>query len=143
MFLFGIFYQRNFQKFHGYLAGKGWVLLTVYLIVAFVSANYFDIETGNAIGPLLYILLAAVIFSLAYTAPELSGKLLMRNDVSYGIYIYHMPIINFMVYFGYTGQYSYLMIAIASTILVSIASWKIIERPFLKLKKTSLNPVLK
>lgn len=116
-------------------------MLAIYLIVAFVSVNYLNIRTGNAIGPLLYILLAAAVFSLAYTAPELSGKLLMRNDISYGIYIYHMPIINFMVYFGYTGQYGYLVIAIASTILVSVASWKIIERPFLKLKKTSLNPV--
>ena len=45
---------------------------------------------GNGINPILFIPLAVLTFSFAYSFPMLSQKLLQRNDISYGIYIYHV-----------------------------------------------------
>jgi peptidoglycan/LPS O-acetylase OafA/YrhL len=56
-------------------------------------------------------------------------------DISYGVYIYHMPIIQYFLFIKGTTDFTQ-MIMLVSACLVpfSLASWFLIEKPALKLK---------
>ncbi|MDN6856454.1 acyltransferase [Pseudomonas sp. CAN2814] len=59
-------------------------------------------------------------------------------DLSYGVYIYHMPIILFLfTRFNITTLPSMLLLLAASVIPLCLASWYLVEKPALRLKKKS------
>jgi peptidoglycan/LPS O-acetylase OafA/YrhL len=90
---------------------------------------------GNELNPVSIVLVAGLTISAAYTMPALSHRL-HGNDISYGIYIYHMPVINLLLFHGIAGiggLFATLVIVGALAIL----SWKIIEKPALGLKRYS------
>lgn len=63
-------------------------------------------------------------------------RLLLRNDLSYGIYIYGAPVQQAMLVIGFTG--TWLTFTIASMLVVvplAALSWFMIERPFLRRSK--------
>lgn len=109
---------------------------------AYVLTYYFALKsnsgTDNSINFLSFFLLAWLVFKAAFTCPSLSESILHKNDISYGIYIYHMPIINFMIYEGMTQSYLYLCVALLFSTAMAILSWRLVEKPALKLKKISL-----
>jgi len=77
------------------------------------------------------------VLKAAYTKPSLSDALLKKNDISYGIYIFHMPIVNYLMYQGVMGVNGLVLAAIA-TLVVSILSWFYYEKRILALKKSAL-----
>lgn len=120
-------------------------ILSIPILIPFglyILSYYLALQTEsgvhNSINFISFTLLAWLVFKVAFTAPGLSESLLKRNDISYGIYIYHMPIINFMIYKQLTGSYLYLGIALATTTLVALLSWRWVEKPALRLKKMTL-----
>ena len=84
---------------------------------------------GNNINPLMFMALAVLVVRLAYTAPNLSGRLLRGNDISYGIYIYHMPIVNFALWYGFMGSWLAVGVALVASAALALASWTVLERP--------------
>ena len=141
MFLVGIFFQKNFSILHKILSGKVFYILPLYLAISFYSTTYFGWGMGNGINPILFIALAVLIFSFAYSFPMLSQNILKRNDISYGVYIYHMPVVNILMYYGYTSNVLHVAVAIIITILLAGLSWVIFEKNSIKLKKHPLNPL--
>lgn len=141
MFLTGVYFQKNFDWIHGVLKGRIFIALIVYVAVVYISSSYLDFRLGNGINPVLYILLSILVFSLAYSSPLLSNKILRRNDISYGVYIYHIPVINIFIYFGFVSNFMSVIYAIVLTLILACCSWFYVERPSLKLKKHPLNPL--
>ena len=135
MFLVGVLFQKNFSILHRFLSGRVLYILPVYLLFSFISVNYYQLGMGNGINPMLYFLLAVLIFSFAYSYPTLSKKTLGGNDISYGVYIYHIPVVNLLIYYGYASNISYVIIAIAITIIIATTSWMLIEKTSMKFKK--------
>ncbi len=111
--------------------------LCLYLL-SYYAAQHWTLGTDNSINFISFVLLAWLILKAAFCAPGLSEALLRKNDFSYGIYIYHMPIVNFMLYKEMSGTYGYLSIALALTLGMAILSWLLVEKPALRLKKISL-----
>ncbi len=140
MFILGVIFQKNFDFFHRILSGKLLYLLPVYCLIAIPSLEIEGMSFGNNVNPFIFILMITVIFTFAYSYENLSNTLLRRNDISYGVYIYHTPIINYMLYNLWANTFSHAMIALASTIIIAIISWKLIEYPSLLLKKHPLSP---
>ena len=91
---------------------------------------------ANDIGILNYLVLCALVFSIGYSKPELSDKFLKRNDISYGIYIYHMLIFNSLIMMDYLGFFFYFRNTY--DFLIASISWIYLENPMLKRKKISL-----
>lgn len=86
------------------------------------------------------LLLAGCVLSLAYTLPQTALKLLRKNDISYGVYIYHGLILTVLVQEKLTGFVNvYLLILGAYTL--GYLSWIIIEKPFLKMKAKTIRIV--
>lgn len=134
MFLTGVFFQKHFSFFYKLLHGKFFIVLAVYIGACYLLKP-FGVDYGNSLNPFLFILLCCLIFSAAYSATNLANRTLGETDISYGTYLYHMPIINYFLYKDYAKDYSIAALIIVFIILISVASWHLIEKPSLKIAK--------
>jgi peptidoglycan/LPS O-acetylase OafA/YrhL len=137
MFILGAYVSTNKALQQRLLKINILIPLALYLLTYYVALQA-ELGTDNSINFISFILLGWLVFKAAFTLPALSESLLHKNDISYGIYIYHMPIVNFMIYKEMTGSYLYLALALALTTTIALLSWRLIEKPALRLKKISL-----
>ncbi|WP_109126960.1 acyltransferase [Dyella sp. C11] len=138
MFLVGVLAQRNFHRLHAWLAGRALLAGAAYVAATLFAVRVLSWGASNDIHPVLYMLLVAFVFSIAYTWPTLAEKLLHRQDISYGVYIYHMPCINVLLVLGMKGHPSALALTYALVLLVASLSWALVERPCLSMKRGGL-----
>jgi peptidoglycan/LPS O-acetylase OafA/YrhL len=145
MFLVGVFCQKNFNVLYRHLSGRGLIAFTLYLTYAYILYSQFHFTLGNGIGPWLFIPLACMIFSLAYTAVNISKSLLKHQDISYGLYIYHMPVLNTFIFLAadwrFSNEWATVAIILFSTVFLATLSWFTIERAALNLKKKAFFPI--
>jgi len=140
MFLVGVIFQRNFKKILVVMKGKAGLLFFLYLVAGYFVIK-FNLSLGNNVNPILFVVLSLLIMAAAYSFPGSAKKILKRNDLSYGVYIYHMPIINYLIYKGFESNGYAALVAFFGTFLVAFLSWKLIESKSLALKKHPLNPI--
>ncbi|MEZ4905033.1 MAG: hypothetical protein R2822_26420 [Spirosomataceae bacterium] len=118
---------------------KFWWWLAAYLLYIWFCFGtlylYQPSYMPNFFGFLANLLLAFVTISFAFSHSSLSKRLLGSTDLSYGIYIYQMVIINVLVEVDMIGQVKYFLWAIAITYFISWVSWRWIEKPALAFKK--------
>ena len=89
----------------------------VFICMGFiVSFNNFDISAGYDVLKTLFVILAIIGFS--YRFPRLK----LKYDISYGVYIYHMTVINIMITFGWMGKYIHLLIAAVISCILGYVS---------------------
>jgi len=138
-FLIGVLARIFWKKLKPFFENKFLIWLLGYLIFAWSFTFYFGINTNSywvmtPVNLLADFILAGVTFSMAYSFYGMSHRLLRGNDISYGLYIYHMLVVNFLVERNCFGEMYYLVIAIFATIFLAFLSWKLVEKPALKLK---------
>jgi peptidoglycan/LPS O-acetylase OafA/YrhL len=121
-FAVGIFCATNHElvkKYNKWLILPSIIILAVYYI------------TGNEY--LLPIGLGIIIMFIGFNFKNLNtiGK---TGDYSYGVYIFHFPIIQIMVSLGYfkINKYLALLIVIGTVFSVAYISWHFLERKTLK-----------
>ena len=141
MFLVGVLAQRNFNILSRYLRKNLlMIVLPMYILyMYFMHSRGFSLD--NSISPILFFPLAATVFIAAYSLPNLARKTLHGQDISYGIYIYHIPIMNMFLYYHYQGSIVYTLVVLLITLAAALASWFLIERPCLKRKHHATHPV--
>jgi peptidoglycan/LPS O-acetylase OafA/YrhL len=137
MFLVGAYVSTS-KSLHDWALSLKWSpVIVLYLIVHYISAK-FNLGIGNEINPVAFLLLVILLLKMAYSNPELTYKLLRKNDISYGVYIYHNPIVNVLLYKHLAGSLLSVFATMALTLLFAFGSWKLVERPALHLKKIAL-----
>ena len=138
IFLFGVFLQRNIVFVEKFLSEKFLVILIVYSACAglawFFGFNY----KGNDLNFVNAIVLALLTISFAYSNVDLLSSTLRDDDISYGIYIYHMIFVNFLIQIDLFTPATNFIIMLVCTIIFALASWKLIEKPALSLKNYSI-----
>lgn len=112
----------------------------IIFILAMFWIGSVEINASNAINPVAAIFLMILVFKFANSRlvhQTLNLKFIKTHDLSYGIYIFHMPIINALLFcdVAFHLAFAILMLAVIST---SAASWFLIEKPCLN-QKTSLS----
>ena len=138
-FLNGVIIYFYWDKIKHILIGKSllWLLLYVMLCVFFGSKdtdlnNYY---INHPVKIIFSIVLSLLVISKAFSFSGIGSLIIGKTDISYGIYIYHMVIINFFHHNGFLKQnvqsYTFLFLTI---ILISSLSWFLVERPCLKYK---------
>ena len=130
MFLTGIFFQKHFIYFHRLLAGKFLYLLATYLCFSTLGL-YLNLDFGNSLNSLAFLLLCCLIFSAAYSKPKLAKNIIGDIDISYGLYLYHMPIINYFLYLQIEKSYTNAALLCLTFLGISLASWLAVEKPAL------------
>ncbi len=136
-FIIGIFFQQNIELIKKFLRGKVVFYLFLYLLWTYIASRMNIMSFDNYINPVSGLLLALFVISFAYSNVNLS-TFLKGNDVSYGIYIYHMLVINFLVEIGFVTRWDFLLAAVIATTILAFLSWRYVEKPALKLKKYSI-----
>lgn len=138
-FLFGVLSYIYWEKIRTFVEKKFLVWFLIYITYIFIFGNWLnnDLTSYFLYTPyhlITNILLVFVILSAAFTYNDFSNKLLKHNDISYGVYIYHMLVINIFVQRNLISEPIYLIIVFIVTILLATLSWFYVEKKFLKLK---------
>jgi len=134
MFLIGAVLQRLGVYNSQLVYGKGVFWSAAYLLYCYL------VPVSEASTIASRFLLAICVISVAYTLPRVAGILLRRNDISYGVYIYHGVILNIMVSLGLFGRIEYLIVVLVGAYAMGYLSWVFVERRFLRKKKERLKP---
>lgn len=138
MFLVGILFQRNFAVCQRWLGGRFVPLLGTYLVLGLMVVTLFHWGFGNNLNPLQFAALSSLTFAAAFSGNTLSERLLRRNDLSYGVYIYHAPVINLLLALGLATGAAGVVLVLAVTLVLAYASWRLVERPALGFKQHPL-----
>lgn len=130
LFLLGslLYYKR--ESFGKAITNYWWAVLSAYLLWShlnyqkrvFAFGTYCDVITG--------VLLSLLVFSCGYTF----GKVRLKTDLSYGIYIYHMVVVNIFVHLFGRGSLMNGFIIVIISLFCSLLSWYCVEKPSGKLK---------
>jgi peptidoglycan/LPS O-acetylase OafA/YrhL len=70
----------------------------------------------------------------------LSRRLLAGNDISYGLYLYHMPLLNAYIAAGAVRSFGGGTLVFAVSVCVAVLSWRLVEKPALALKGANGSP---
>jgi peptidoglycan/LPS O-acetylase OafA/YrhL len=137
-FLVGAVLRHVYTARPSFLRGQALKFALIYgMWIAIEIVFGIQGATGNELNIISIVLLSALVVSVAFTNNTLSSRLLGTTDISYGLYIYHMPFVNLFLALGVLGA-----VGVVSSLTVSIAvaalSWFCIERPALALKHYTL-----
>lgn len=138
-FSVGLLYRRVFEARSSMFRGRLPVWLAAFAAWTALAKWGLGWEVvGNTLNPVSLLFVGGVTISAAFTKPSLSNRLLHGNDISYGIYIYHMLVLNVFVQVGFKGSMPSLACMLALTLTLGLTSWRFIERPALEFKR---NPI--
>lgn len=113
IFLLGALISEKFENWKSVLTKHWWIF---FMILAFVTFTDLDIAIY---GTIKVLTLAPAVIGFAYRYPALNVK----YDISYGLYIYHMVMINALIECGYTGNLLYTFIAFVISIILDVISY--------------------
>jgi len=117
-------------------------LLALGLTAVFVASLWWPLDlptnrfTGQIGGAALWA--PALVYPLLWLGFHLPFQRLgSKNDYSYGIYIYAWPVQELLVVWGVQrlGYPAYVVIGVAATVPLAVASWWLVEKRALSLKK--------
>jgi len=148
--------QKTLQKIRRPLLTASAVLfIALYCISIKLQALPLEGSASNCIAILGFTLIdifaAALILECIYPGSRLGSILSFRplrlmGTISYGFYVYHDLLHDFYSFFAirYFPAYVYpvtLILAFSSTLLISTLSYRLLERPMLRLKDRFTNQV--
>ena len=130
MFLIGSLTYKYFDMIRP-LFDKFWIaIVPLVLVILLGDKTVFLNSRGNSLGLVYFLLYVFLILYIAFSVKYIP----LGFDLSYGIYIWHMVIVNLMLVLNRDS----IMEAFLLTVGASAFSWFVVENPSLKLKKYSL-----
>jgi len=138
-FLVGSFFYFYWNKLKIIIENKFLVWISAYIIYFNIFGNFLGYQINsyhivNVFNFISVIFLSITTLSFAFSFNSLSERLLKRQDISYGIYIYHMLVVNTLVTLGLQGSLFSFISVFTITILLSLLSWNFLEKKALSLK---------
>lgn len=141
LFMLGVVAQRCAAIVVPLLRDRCVATVAIYAVCMLIDYSFWGIPLGNEIPAYLVPIMGATVLALAYSRPTLGERMLRGNDVSYGFYVYHMPLINLVMYLGAPQSPLSSLAALAGALALAALSWRFVERPFLRRKRGSLRAV--
>lgn len=141
LFLFGAILNRCEPQLRPFLRQKAHLWLAAYLPLCVVGELAGATVGTNLSNPILALVLGTLTISAAFTAPRLANRILRGNDLSYGSYLYHGPLINLALHLGIRDEAWLLPATLVVTIGLAAISWRLVEAPALARKRRALRPL--
>lgn len=139
-FALGIITAIHREKTERFFSGKFTLFTLAYFAwwvpCRMVTGSSAVMSLGDPFTLIGAPLLVAVVLSAAFTCREASAKILRGNDISYGIYVIHGPIINVLVQGGVTQPALALSTLFGATLLLAMLSWRFLEKPALSMRSS-------
>lgn len=132
MFGFGILAAKHFPLVRRGLRHFPWAAVPMLAMIQFGSGSLFGSE-GNRLGVVYFSCYVAIVLWLSFATPYVR----LTFDLSYGSYIWHLPVINLLLVLGIHSA----GLSILLTFAMAALSWLCVEKPALRLKRSSLKPV--
>lgn len=136
----------------GIVLGKYWInfkhnyFTLIVSLVLYVIFRYELIISSENLGLFWKIFwgvpLGYAVIWIGLLGPEFLKNVTKFGDLSYGVYIWHMIVVNSFLYFGLSdilkdqvGNTLTITIVVFVSLIIAFLSWWFIEKPSLKLKK--------
>lgn len=132
MFLIGAI-TAHYSVLRAWLLKSSLIASIILLWFTYIFSEAYGLQWGNGINPIGFALIATICLHLAFRKPDLSNTYIKKNDISYGVYIYHMPVVNLILYLLGPGSWQFYLALLLTFIFASI-SWFLVEKPFLRRK---------
>ena len=138
MFMAGFVINKYREKVAKILAPihLAWVMLA--FICSMVLIGPYSANASNAINPISFLFLSACILKLSTArlfVPERLAGFIRSNDLSYGLYLYHMPFLNLLLYMNWLSGYRNVLATLILSAAAASISWYYIEKPALRFKR--------
>lgn len=112
IFVLGALICEKFDVWRQFLMKYWFVFLFLSAIASFSGYDF------GVYGTIKVLCLAPALIGFAYKYPRLT----LKYDISYGIYIYHMVVINVFIELGFIERYIYILLTLMITIVLAIIS---------------------
>lgn len=115
----------------------------VYWIAVHLLLTWFIVQATGSLPVYVYpgfwnvlhtLTLAGSTLACAFTAPRIAATMLNGRDMSYGLYLWHMPVISLFMVLGWRSSWSWFALAAVISFAIAYFSMKLIEMPALKYK---------
>ena len=140
MFAIGNIAYYLWDEIRPLIEGKSAFWFAAYLVAALVVGWVEQSTTlslsGNHLFFPLYLVLSGLVLSLAYTKVKLPN-VTRGVDISYGVYIWHMPVIGTWLYLGLPSKAWSVFVCVLIAVVLAVISWHSIEKHALRLKPKS------
>lgn len=117
---------------------RKWFILSILGCVFFVFFDlggvYFN-SSSNYLGAIYFVFYSYIILYCAFSFK----KIPLGVDLSYGIYIWHMPIVNFALLVAFDNRWLMFWSVILMSVMMAVVSWNFVELKSLRLKKRTLH----
>lgn len=134
MFGAGILTVKHFSTIQRGIRFLPLAILPLVVLILVGTGPVFG-STGNRLGVVYFAFYVTVVFWVAFGTPFLR----LNFDLSFGTYVWHMPVINLLLVLALPS----LPLALFLTFSMAALSWFLVERPALSLKRHSLRPMTK
>jgi peptidoglycan/LPS O-acetylase OafA/YrhL len=144
IFLLGAAVSLNWDRVRFWFEDQVFAWLSGYLLLSMICVYGFhgaqiDFMKVKILVVIKMIALAGTVLSFAHSYRGLAS-FLRGNDISYGLYLYHMPIIFTLVGLGFHGA-AWLWLAVYGAAgCAATLSWVLVERPALAFKRRGRTP---
>lgn len=135
MFIFGLI-MASVSELRDWISSINIVILLFAYPISMVMIGGYTANAQNSINPISFLILAAIIFKIAFIKLPAKKALIAffdKNDFSYGIYLYHMPTLNLFLFSGFKGA-GIVPVIVGITVILASISWYWVERPALRRK---------
>ena len=120
------------------------IIRSRWLMIAAVAAMVFCFAIVKCVDQVMPVAGTYLLFFTAFNPRIKLQHFARHGDFSYGVYLYAWPVQQSVMFFlhSYLNPYRLFFIALAITMVLAFCSWHLIEKPFLKLKKKNIAPVI-
>lgn len=128
IFLLGAFISENADTVLAFCKRFWYLFLLVAAVFEFTAFDF------GRYGVMKILFLTPALLGFAYQFPQLN----IPYDITYGVYLYHMVVINVFITLGLTGSCWYILLAFLLSVGLATLSYVIIGRFYRNKKKKEL-----
>ena len=132
MFGLGILVVKHFEflKRWFYYLPLAVIPITVMIFIGDGHYGFLFGSSGNRLGFFYFVNYVSVVLWFSFVVRPVR----LPFDISYGVYIWHQPVLNLLLVWGLLS----FPLALVLTLSIAALSWFCVEKQFLKLKRQSL-----
>lgn len=99
------------------------VLCVLLFIIRALYCERYGVRVGDYMDIIQVLLLCMLTIGIGYSF----GKIRFKFDLSYGLYLYHMIIVDIFVHIGFVGKISYVVAVYAIAVLCALISHYLVD----------------
>ena len=137
IFIFGCIVAK-YKNIRDSIKNQNTSIIFILFIVSMITIGNIEENSSNGINVISILMLSCLTYKVGLNSTLAKTKISSwtnTTDISYGVYLYHMPIINSLIFLSIFSTIHNLIITLCVSFILSIFSWYVIEKPALAFKR--------